>query len=353
MKGSKMAQKVIDGNMHFLPEDLFTNDKVMQGFLDCAPFTFGVKATREKTPDGKRDQLVLRYGGHEILNYVDGDYSLEAKLNAMDEAGVDVGMLRMPVWQEWLPIDMCKIVNDGAADMCKRSNGRLVANAVITPWGRKEDIYELERCLDIGFVGVQFAACYGNLFLDDEKFRPYLTVLNEKKVPAVIHHTPGVNCFENYDEFTVLRRELGRLQVQATAVGREIYSGMFNDFPNLVFIHTMLGGNWFGNHQILAPHVAKKTEAMNRLQTNVTREDYDRFMQNNIYFDACHALSWGTNAMECAVKTHGADHILLGSSFPVFYEWLAKSVDAINALDITQDEKDLILGGNAQRIFKL
>ncbi|MDR3307946.1 MAG: amidohydrolase [Coriobacteriales bacterium] len=349
-----MAQKVIDGNMHYLPTDLFTNDKVLQGFLDCVPFTFGMKAYRAKTPDGKRDQIVLEYGGNEILNYVDGDYSLEAKLSAMDEARVDDGILRMPVWQEWLPLDVCTYVNDGAAEMVKRSGGRLAANAVIPPWGRKEDIYELERCIgDLNMVGVQFAACYGNLFLDDEKFKPYLKVLNEKKVPAVIHHTPGQNCFGNYDEYTVLRRELGRLMVQATAVGRELYSGMFSEFPDLKFVHTMLGGNWFGNAEILAPHRAAKKEAMNRLATGLTRDDYDSYMKNNIFFDACHALSWGKNALECAVKQHGADHILLGSSFPVFYEWLARSVESINAIDVPQEEKDLILGGNAQRIFNL
>ena len=43
----------------------------------------------------------------------------------------------------------------------------------------------------------------------------------------------------------------------------------------------------------------------------------------------------------------------MGSSFPVFYEWLAGSVASIKELDITQEEKDLILGGNAEKIFNL
>ena len=29
-------------------------------------------------------------------------------------------LMRVPVWQEWLPLDTCKIVNDEAAEMCKR-----------------------------------------------------------------------------------------------------------------------------------------------------------------------------------------------------------------------------------------
>lgn len=75
-----------------------------------------------KTPDGAKDQIVLATkSGEEILNYVEGDYTLETKIRAMDEAGVDIAMLRMPVWQEWLPLEICKIVNDQAAEMCRRS----------------------------------------------------------------------------------------------------------------------------------------------------------------------------------------------------------------------------------------
>ena len=346
--------KVIDDNMHYLPTDLFSNKKVLQGFFDCVPVTFGMHAYVGKTPDGAKDQVVLEYEGHEILNYVDGDYSLETKLEAMDKAGIDVAILRMPVWQEWLPLDMCQYVNDGAADMCKRSNGRLVANAVVPPWGRAEDIYELERCIgELGLVGVQFACSYGNLFLDAPIFKPMMKVLNDKNIPAIVHHTPGQNCFQHFDEFTVLRRMLGRAVVQATAVGREVYSRMFDEFPNLKFIHSIMGGNWFSFINFLAPHTTKKTEAMNRLAGTLDKESYDRYMQNNIYYDANHPTAWGKKQLECAVEACGADHILMGSSFPVFYEWLAGSVKSINELDITQEEKDLILGGNAARIFSL
>lgn len=353
---SEKQFKVIDDNMHFLPTDLFTNEKILNGFLYSAPITLGVKAYLAKTPDGQKDQIVLATeSGEEILNYVEGDYTLETKIRAMDEAGVDIAMLRMPVWQEWLPLEICKIVNDQAAEMCRRSEGRLVANAVVPPWGRKEDVAELKRCIEeLGMVGVQLACCYGDKFLDDELFDPYMKVINEMNIPAVIHHTPGQNAFQNFEEYTVLRREMGRVNVQAAAVGREIYSGMFEKYPNLKFVHTMLGGNWFAIQGLVAPHVStKKKEAMNRLATNVGREEYFHYLQNNIYFDACHAMSWGKDQLEAAVKICGADHILMGSSFPVFYEWLARSVESINVLEIDEDDRKLILGGNAQRIFGL
>lgn len=347
--------RVIDVNMHMLPTDLFTNEKVLNGFLYSAPLGFGMKAYLDKTPDGQKEQMILEYPeGKQILNYVEGDYTLEAKIGAMDEAGVDIAMLRMPVWQEWLPLDICKIVNDQAAEMCRQSEGRLRFNAVLPPYGRKEDIAELERCIDMGAIGVQFACCYGDRFLDDPLFKPYMKVLNDKKIPAVIHHTPGQTAYANFVDYTVLRRELGRVHVQAAAVGREVYSGMFDEFPDLKFIHTMMGGNWFGLKHILAPHKStKKKEAMNRLATNVDHEAYERYLANNIFFDMTHPMSWGKAELECAVKVCGADHLLLGSSFPVFYEWMARSVESINALEVSDEEKALMLGGNAARIFNI
>ena len=82
-------------------------------------------------------------------------------------------------------------------------------------------------------------------------------------------------------------------------------------------------------------------------------EDYFRYLKNNIYFDSTHPMSWSKEELECAVQVCGADHILLGSSFPVFYEWMARSVGAINALDIDEEDRKLILGGNAARLFNL
>jgi predicted TIM-barrel fold metal-dependent hydrolase len=179
---------IIDINMHHLPHNLFTDEKVLDGFLGSVPREFGEHAYMGTVESGKKQLILEKPKGFQNLNYVEGDYSLEAKLAAMDDAGVDIAILRVPVWQEWLRLDACKAVNDEAADMCKRSNGRLYANAVVPPWGGKDNLYELERCLkDLGMVGVQLACHYGQLYLDDEAFKPYLKVLNELSVPVMVH----------------------------------------------------------------------------------------------------------------------------------------------------------------------
>ena len=344
---------IIDCNMHHLPEDLFKNDKTMDGFLSTAPRGFGEIASLETMENGKKHLILEKPQGYHNLDYVEGDYSLEAKLRAMDDAGVDAGLLRVPVWQEWLRLDTCKVVNDNAADMCRRSNGRLHANAVLPPWGGKENLYELERCLkELGMVGVQLACHYGQLYLDDAAFKPYLKVLNDLKVPVIVHHTPLPVYWQSIYEFTNLRREFGRIVDQATALGRELFSGLFEEFPDLVFIHTMFGGNWFANQQLTTPHKSKKNEALNRCDTTEA-DRVQHYLEHNIFYDMTHPASWGKEQVECAIKVCGADHMLFGSSFPVVYSWMSDGAEFVKQLDITEEQRELILSGNARRLFRL
>jgi len=57
--------------------------------------------------------------------------------------------------------------------------------------------------------------------------------------------------------------------------------------------------------------------------------------------------------LECAIKIQGADHILFGSSYPLRSEWLYKGVDYVRSLKIGEEEKSLILGENAARLFNI
>lgn len=345
---------VVDINIHHLPEDLFDNQKTLNGFLNSAPRGFGEIATVHTMDSGKRQLVLEKPEGYPNLNYVEGDYSAESKLVAMDEAGVDYGIMRVPVWQEWLDLETCKIVNDNAAEQVRRSNGRLFSTACVPPWGGKENIYELERAVgELGAVGVQLACHYGQLYLDDPVFRPYLKVIEKLDIPVVVHHTPLPVEYKSIIEYTNLRREFGRIVDQATAVGRELFSGMFDEMPGLRFIHTMMGGNWFANSDLLTPKAASKKEAMQRLDPT-GGEKIRQYLKDNIFYDMTHPHSWGKHQVEAALKIHGADHYMFGSSFPVFYSWMGDGVEFLkHELDITPEERQQILAGNAIRMFNL
>jgi predicted TIM-barrel fold metal-dependent hydrolase len=322
--------------------------------LNSAPRGFGEIASVFTMENGKQQLVLEKPKGFQNLNYVEGDYSAEAKLAAMDEAGVDYGIMRVPVWQEWLDLETCKAVNDNAASIVERSGGRLFATAAVPPWGGEENIAELKRCVEeLGFVGVQLACHYGQLYLDDEVFEPYLREIEKLGVPVIVHHTPLPVEYRSIIDYTNLRREFGRIVDQGVAVGRELFSGMFDRMPNLRFIHTMFGGNWFANQALLTPHKSNKKEAMQRLDATGA-EKIQQYLNENIFYDMTHPHSWGKQQVEAAIGISGADHYLFGSSFPVFYGWMGQGVDFVeNTLDITAEERAAVLSGNAKRLFNL
>jgi predicted TIM-barrel fold metal-dependent hydrolase len=343
---------IIDSNMHWLPENLFDDEALLGSFLNVVPRQYGIHAKLAPIPGKDLRQIVIEQPkGCEILNYAENQYCCEDQIKDMNEAGIDKGILRIPCWQEWLDLETCKKLNDGLAKQLKANPGRFIALAVVPPWGTKDSLKELERCVkQLGFSGVQMAAHYGNLYLDEEEFRPHFKKIHEMNIPVVVHHTPLPVDFASLCKYTNLRRQYGRCVAQATAVGRELFSGMFDEFPNLKLIHSMLGGGFFAYSNMLAPKITGK-DAVERFHPQA--EKIGQYLKNNIYFDTSGSVQWGKIQEECAVKVLGADHILYGSSYPIRRDWFFQGVDFVKKLDIDEESKALILSKNAIRLFNI
>ena len=345
---------IIDDNMHWLPEELLTNTEKRDAWINTAPREYGQYASVKAVPGTNMEQIVIEWPkGCENLNFSPVHIDPESRIAAMKEAGVDKAILRIPCWQEWLDLELCKQANNGLAEYIKRHPGKFYGLGIVPPWGTKDSLYEMERCIkELGFVGIEMAAHYGTLYLDEEEFKPHFKKVNELKVPIAVHHTPLPVDYFHIVEHPNLRRLFGRCVDQSTAVGREIFSGMFDEFPNLKFIHTMLGGGFFAYVDLVTPKKSRVKEEMERFDL-VAAESVRRYLKNNLFFDISHPGTWGKNELECAVKVFGADHVLFGGSYPVRREWLIKGVEDIRALDISEKEKSMILGENAIKIFNL
>jgi hypothetical protein len=343
---------IIDSNMHWLPENLFDDEALLESFLNVVPRQYGIHARVCAIPGKNLRQIVIEQPqGCEILNYAEGQYCCDQQIKDMDEAGIDKGVLRIPCWQEWLDLETCKKLNNAIADQLKANPGRFIAVATVPPWGTKGSLKELERCIkELGFSGVQMAAHYGNLYLDEPEFRPHFKKISELNVPVVVHHTPLPVDFTSICKYPNMRRQYGRCVAQATAVGRELFSDMFQEFPNLKLIHSMLGGGFFAYTNMLAPKITGK-DAVERFQSEAGK--IRQYLENNVYFDTSGSIQWGKPQLECAVKVLGADHILYGSSYPIRHDWFSQGVEFVKNLDIDEKSKSLILSKNAIRLFNI
>ncbi len=344
---------IIDANLYWFPEEMFSDEALCERFLSEVPRAYGMKAWLKQNPDsGKKQFVIEKPVGSENLNYIEGDYILEKQLADMDEAGVDHAVLKLSCQQEWMGLDMCRYMNDRVAEHAARSGGRMTALGVVPPVADSAVFREIDRCLDeLHMHGFQMSAHYGNLYLDDEAFAPLFRYLNECKVTIYVHHSPVPVQYDSLTAYTNLRRSYGRCVDQCTAIGREIFSGFFEKYPNLKLVHSMLGGGFFAFTSLWFPKKPKTADAANRFQD--TGDEIRKYLTENLFFEMSHAAPWGKEALECAVRNLGAEHVIFGSSYPVRRQWLTEGADFVRSLAISEEGKALVLGGNAQRLYHI
>lgn len=340
---------VIDANMYWFPEELFDDAEALDRFVAESPRTYDTNVYLKQGEDACQ-VVVEKPTGFPSLNYAKGDYILEQMLADMDEAGVDKAVLKVPGCNEWMSLEMCQRFNDGMAAYAQASKGRMIPLAVVPPTGGPRVSAEIDRCLDeLGFAGVQLCAHYGNHYLDDEMFAPLFEKLDERGCTVYAHHVPVPVDTASLLDYNNLRRSYGRCVDQTTAVGRELFSDFFVRYPNIKMVHSMLGGGFFAIAEMLLPKASKRKDAVQRFATD--NGELAERLHEHIFFEMSHAQPWGAAALECAVKVLGADHIIWGTSYPVRREWLLDGPDFVRGLDVPEDQKELMLCGNAQRLY--
>ena len=343
---------IVDIDMHWHPESVFSDKSLLNAYIRSTKAAGQFVELRDIPGTKKQQMVVCQPEGVENLNLADVFVGVEDRLKAMDEAGVDKGILRICCFQQWMNLELLKRVNNLMADYIKQYPGRFLGTAAVPPWGDEESLDELKRCIyDLGFVAVLSASHYGTRYLDEKEFRKYFKAIDKLGVPILVHHTPLPLDCNSILKYGNLRRLYGRCQEQMTSTGRIIYSDLLEECPNLKIIPTQMAGAFFAYTSLMLPEESNIKEDVQRFDTEQGK--IRKYLKNNIYFNITTPTGWSKNHLEFAVKELGAEHILFGTSYPVRREWLIKGVDHIRSLNISEQEKDLILGGNAQKLFNL
>ena len=219
--------------------------------------------------------------------------ALESIINILDEDRVDkAGISTLKPMADY----QYKDGNSFIGEVVKKYPKRFFGLAVINPF----DLDETDRSIkDLGMKGVKLYPNYQWFYLDDA-----LKVgerASKMRVPINVNvDPPRPSCFA----------QCGELAMR---------------FPETEII---MGTIWSVHLWPEALVLAKKFK--------------------NLYLEIGPVASV---FLKQAVKKLGAHRVVLGSGAPVMRPRAV--IDHVNMLDITREEKDLVLGGNAESIFKL
>lgn len=268
---------------------------------------------------------------------------INRRLGWMDEHGIDVAVLTNPIpFTSIEKLTTMRQYNDEIASVEKEYPDRFVAAPSIPIFEDKAAKDELERIIANGSRTVLFQPY--NWRMDYDYLSPVFDRLSELGIPIFTHPVfDDVPVQKTYGDYA-MAAALGFGFNTSVAVGRLIFSGTLDSYPRLKFVVPHLGG--------ALPFLLGRLEAIYDSGTYRARRPVTDYL-DSFYFDI---VCYRRDALEFALSVFGPERLVFGSDYScpgknfVRPEMLKEFV---GSLDISQEEKEGILGQNVAHLLNI
>lgn len=270
----------------------------------------------------------------------------EQRLADMDNQGVDMQVLSVPPTEYfyWLPegeaLRANRIQHERFAEVVAKWPDRFAAVANVPmnhPPLAVQVLREAKR--DFGFGGVEISADVLGLDLDDRRFDPVWEAVVELDM-TIILHPQGFTHGQRFTDYYLVNVMCMPL-ASTLAVTKMILGGVWHRHPALrvLVVH---GGGYLPFYIARTDHAWRVRPEL-RHHLNVPPSEVLR----SIYVD--------TNVFDPRMVEHlvgelGAEHVLMGTDYP-FDMSTVDPVGFLSEVALGEAERDLVLGGNAVRLF--
>lgn len=292
--------------------------------------------------------------GNDLIIY-EGDYSVIVpshrdplrRIEDLDAVGMDMQILSLTVpGVHNEPPDeglaLARLANDAFGEIVHAHPDRYGAFATLPTQRPEAAAAELERSVtDLGLAGAMIFSNHGGHSLDHESFWPVYEAAQALDVPLLVHPTAPAGM-ANLEDLRMVAL-IGFPFDVTIAASRLVLSGVLDRFPRLKLILGQLGGAV----PMLAERLDRGAEIYSEHAGRLERKPSEYLRE--MYYDT---VPYGEAGIPLTYQFAGATQILLASDHPHQIGNLAGCTDVIDAMDISDSDKHLMLGGNAERLFR-
>jgi aminocarboxymuconate-semialdehyde decarboxylase len=267
---------------------------------------------------------------------------MAVKLADMDSVGIDVAILSLGVPGPELVggskgDELARIANDTLAEIIAAHPNRFWGFTSLGFGDMEASLKELDRCFnELKFRGLQIFSNIKGKPLDALEWRPLFRRMAELRRPIFIHPTVPLNT--NYLMDLVPVPALGFLVDTTLAAMRLALAGVLEEFSALPIIIPHVGG--------MVPYLMPRLDCvMAMLPRPGVIRDPSRLLKQ-LYMDT---VVYGAEPLKWCLETMGAERLLFGSDHP-YVDW-RRPVTIMDSLQCSDEDREKILHGNAERIF--
>jgi len=259
-------------------------------------------------------------------------------------------------------VDVCMVANDSMAELVYRYPDRFVAATACLPLNDMDAaMKELDRAIkELRMKGVQIPSTIMDKPLDSPEFQPLFEKMNAYNLPIQIHpRTPsnGPRAMEMAGDPVGVWAEIAYQWPYETtiAIGRLVFSGMMEKYPNIKIVTHHLGGVIPYHSERVSRFftTASHRYAMGANNPSFLRPILDYYKM--IYADT--AVYGRVATLMDGLDFFGADHLLFATDYP--YDaangsiFIRETINSVEEMDITEEERKKIFEDNTRRLFRL
>ncbi len=294
---------------------------------------------------------------------------VDARLRLLDEFGdfQQVLSLANPPLELVAPPEqtpeLARIANDALAEICRRHPDRFPAFIAALPMNNMEaTLLEVDRAIgELGARGIQIFTNVGGKPLSAPEFRPLFRRMVEHDLPVWVHPMRGPQ-FSDYAGEKASEDEIwfsfGWPYETTACMTRLIYSGIFDELPDLKIISHHMGGMIpffeakikLGFRQIFFGAPDRNPVAEER---GLKKPPLDYYKM--LYADT--AVGGEPEPTRCGRAFFGTAHTLFATDAPFDSEQgrglIRDTLRGVEGLDLPRAERDSILAGNARVLLRL
>jgi predicted TIM-barrel fold metal-dependent hydrolase len=285
-------------------------------------------------------------------NFAEDNSNPERRIALMEKYGIDRQVLTQttPILQGLDAEEaghICKLSNNAIGKIARQYPDRFIPFAVVSLLDMDEALKELERSVgEWGCKGVTIGANQNNMGLDFAQFSPFWQKVCELDIPVFLHPMHW-QSYPLLGEDEAMMRLFGWPFDTTVAIMRLVLGGVMERNPTLRIVTHHLGG---GMLPFYADRFKVKFPNLNKNLQKPVEESFAR-----IYADT--AVDGTAAALPCGHAFFGTERMLFGTDYPFSPEngelYLRENLRIVKEMDLPDEDKAKILGGNAIKLLKL
>jgi aminocarboxymuconate-semialdehyde decarboxylase len=279
---------------------------------------------------------------------VPGHRDIEYREQVLKASGIDTQVITLTtpgthIEGPTAAVRLARLVNDAFAHIVSSRRGRFASLATLPLCDPAASVTELKRAMEqLKFPGVMVFSNVNGTALSHQSFWPLWEAANELGAVVHIHPTNPVGVEAMLDYW--LMPLVGFLMDTTLAAASLVFSGVAERFPKIKWVLGHLGGAI----PYLAERLDRGYEAFADCRKNISLPPSSYLKK--FYFDT---VNFDPRALELAVNFAGVSQILAGSDYPHQIGSIPKMQESLQSMNISDDDRQKILGGNAKKLLGL